>query len=189
MVKQELGDAIDVEWRPFSLEQVNQKVGEEYQVWSEPEEKIPPGIWGLRAGIAARRQGKEQRDRFLLALLRARHVDRRDLGGREVLTEMAQEVGLDMARFIKDLDDRSAVQEIAESHRQAVEEHGVFGTPTFIFPGGGSAFLKMLKPKSTQEAAKSYSTLLELMQNEMLVGEVKRPQPPWPQGGWSSVSS
>ena len=182
MAREGLGDELEVEWKPFSLEQVNQKVGDAYRVWDEPEDQIPPGIWGLRAGIAARRQGREQAGRFLLGLLRARHVDRRDLGDRAVLLEMAQEAGLDVERFVTDLEDREALREIAESHTEAVEKYGVFGTPTFIFAGGSSAFLKMLKPESKEEAARGYATLMELMQGELLVGEMKRPQPPWPKG-------
>ena len=56
-LKQEREDAFTINWKPFSLAQVNQKVGEGYKVWEEPADKLPPGIWGLRAGIAARRQG------------------------------------------------------------------------------------------------------------------------------------
>ncbi len=182
MAKEGLGDelGVEVEWKPFSLEQVNQKVGDDYRVWDEPEDQTPPGVWGLRAGIAARRQGKEEAGRFLLGLLRARHMDRRELGDRAVLLDVAQEAGLDLERFVTDLEDRGALQEIAESHTEAVEKHGVFGTPTFIFAGGGSAFLKMLKPESKEEAARGYSSLMDLMRGDLLVGEVKRPQPPWP---------
>ena len=49
---------IEVNWKPFSLDQVNQKVGDDYTVWSEPEENIPDRVWGLRAGVAAGRQGR-----------------------------------------------------------------------------------------------------------------------------------
>ena len=164
---------------------MNQKVGEGYKVWEEPAENLPPGMWGLRASVAARRQGAEPHDRFLFLLLKARHVDRKELGDKEMLCGVAEEAGLDVARFREDLEDPVTLQEVADSHAEAVEQYGVFGTPTFIFSGGGYAFLKMLRPDNPEDAAKAYDTLMDLMESELFVGEVKRPQPPWPRGVFS----
>ena len=182
MVKQARGDGFTINWKPFSLAQVNQKVGEGYKVWDEPADKQPPGLWGLRASVAASRQGQEQLDRFLFLLLKARHVDRKELGDKEVLRAVAQEAELDVEQFLIDLDDPASLQEVVDSHTEAVEKFGVFGTPTFRFSNGGSAFLKMLRPDTKEQAAKAFDTVMELMESEMFVGEVKRPQPPWPRG-------
>ena len=151
-------------------------------MWEEPADKLPPGIWGLRAGIAARRQGAEQSERFMPLLLKARHVDRKELGDKEVLCAVAEEAELDVARFREDLEDPAVLQEVADSHTEAVEKYGVFGTPTFIFSNGGSAFLKLMRPDSGEEAVKAFDTVMELMSSDLIVGEVKRPQPPWPRG-------
>jgi len=132
--------------------------------------------------VAARRQGAEPHDRFLFLLLKARHVDRKELGDKEMLYGVAQEAGLDVAQFREDLEDPVTLQEVADSHTEAVEQYGVFGTPTFIFSDGGAAFLKMLRPDSAEDAARAYDTLMDLMQRDLFVGEVKRPQPPWPRG-------
>ena len=181
-VKQVYGDDLQVNWKVFCLTQVNQKVGEGYQVWEEPDEKLPADLWGLRAGIAARRQKEELYWRVHLLILRARHEDRKDLGDKEMLRDVALKAGLDVERFMEDLDDRGTLQEIAQSHQEAVEQFGVFGTPTFVFPNGASAFLKLLSPATQEEALKTFETLMVLMENERFVGEVKRPQPPWPKG-------
>ena len=186
MVKQARGGELTINWKPFSLAQVNQKVGEGYKVWEEPADKLPPGVWGLRAGVAANRQGSERLERFLLALLTARHVDRKELGDKEVLRSVAEESGLDVEQFLIDLDDPSTLQEVADSHTEAVERYGVFGTPTFRFSNGGSAFLKILRPDTQEQAAKAYETVMELMEEELFIGEVKRPQPPWPKGVFSN---
>ena len=182
MVREERGDAFKVNWKPFSLAQVNQKIGEGYKVWEEPAEKLPPGVWGLRAGLAAGRQGSEQFERFFSLLLKARHEDRKELGDKEMLKDVAQEAGLDVERFMRDLEDPSTLQQVAESHTEAVEEHGAFGTPTFVFPNGASGYLKMLPPEGKEQAVKAFDTVMELMEGEAFVGEVKRPQPPWPKG-------
>ena len=181
-LKQVYGDDLQVAWKPFSLSQVNQQEGDGYRVWDEPDEKLPAAVWGLRAGIAAQRQGGEPYERFHVLLLKARHEDRKELGDKEVLRSVAQEAGLDVERFMEDLEDRSALQEIARSHEEAVEKHGVFGTPTFLFANGASAFLKMFKPATREEADSSFKTLVALIRDERFVGEVKRPQPPWPKG-------
>ncbi len=173
---------VEVTWRPFSLEQVNQKVGPDYQAWSEPDETLNGSLWGLRAGQAARRQGEDALRAYLPLLLRARHEDRSDLGDKELLKRLAGEAGLDADRFAQDLDDRSTLDEIAASHRQAVEERGVFGTPTFVFEGGGAAFVKLIRPQTDEQAGSAFDSLVNLVQNDLFVGEVKRPQPPWPKG-------
>ena len=177
------GDApIDIHWKPFSLDQVNQKVGDDYTVWSEPEENIPDRVWGLRAGVAAQRQGDEAMQRFLPMLLRARHEDRKNLGDIEVLKAVAQEAGLDVARFERDVKDRSSLDDVAKSHTEAVEQHGVFGTPTFVFEGGGSAFVKLIRPETPEQAEKAFDHVMGLIEADTYIGEIKRPQPPWPKG-------
>ena len=176
-------EPLEVTWKPFSLAQVNQKTGDaDYRAWSEPDESLDQSLWGLRAGQAARRQGEDALRAFLPLLLSARHQDRVDLNDTVVLQRIAGEAGLDVERFTADLNDRSTLDEIAESHTHAVEELGVFGTPTFVFEGGGSAFLKLIRPQESAQALSAFNSLVGLMRDEVFVGEVKRPQPPWPKG-------
>jgi protein-disulfide isomerase-like protein with CxxC motif len=173
---------IEINWMPFSLEQVNQKVGDDYHAWSEDDENLNESLWGLRAGQAAKRQGEDAMRRYMPLLLKARHEDRKDLGDRDLLKQLATEAGLDIARFEKDLDDRTTLDEIAASHTAAVEERGVFGTPTFVFENGASAFLKLIRPRTPEEANSAFDSLIQIMKSDIFVGEIKRPQPPWPKG-------
>ena len=184
LVKQARGgeEPIELNWKPFSLDQVNQKVGEDYKVWSEPEENIPDRVWGLRAGVAAGRQGDDALRRFMPLLLKARHDGRENLGDMAVLTRVAGEAGLDVERFERDVKDRSSLEEVAASHEAAVEEHGVFGTPTFVFENGTSTFLKLIRPDTPEQADAAFDHVLGLMEANAYVGEIKRPQPPWPKG-------
>jgi predicted DsbA family dithiol-disulfide isomerase len=73
------------------------------------------------------------------------------------------------------------MRELSESHTKAVEEYGAFGVPTFVFDGGNPAFLKMFIPPDEQ-AVEIYDSLLKTMSQFAHVGELKRPQPPWPHG-------
>lgn len=186
-VKQAHGgqEPIDITWKPFALNQVNQKVGPDYKVWDEPEDKQPSGLWGLRAGVAASHQGNEALKRFLPLLLKARHIERKEVNDLALLKRLAGEAALDVERFERDLRDPSSLQEVVASHTKAVAELGVFGTPTFIFPNGAAAFLKMLRPDTAEEASKAYDSLIAMMQGSKFIGEVKRPQPPWPRGAFT----
>ena len=184
MVKEAKGGEapIEINWKPFSLDQVNQKVGDDYTVWTESDEDLPDRTWGLRAGVAAGRQGDDALRRFMPLLLRARHEDRKNLGDMDVLKEAAAAAGLDVERFERDVKDRSSLDEVAKSHTKAVEEHGVFGTPTFVFEDGTSAFLKLVRPDTPADALAAYDHVMGVMESSAYVGEIKRPQPPWPKG-------
>ena len=172
---------LEITWKPFSLEQVNQKVGPDYHAWAEPDEALNPSLWGLRAGVAAGRQGPEALRAFLPLLLRARHERRMELNDAAGLRALAQEAGLDVARFEADLADRSTLDEIAASHAEA-REMGVFGTPTIVAEGGYPVFLKMIRPRTGEEAAAAWEGVKGLIGGLTFVAEVKRPQPPWPKG-------
>lgn len=164
------------------MEQVNQKIGPDYKAWDEKDEDLNGSLWGLRAGVAAKRQGEDAMRRYMPFLLKARHEERKDLGDKELLKSLAAEAGLDVDQFAKDLDDRTTLDDIAASHKEAVEDRGVFGTPTFVFENGASAFLKLIKPKTPEQAEKAFDSLINVMSSDLFVGEVKRPQPPWPKG-------
>jgi hypothetical protein len=183
-VRETTGQEVEVDWQPFSLAQINSKdKGEDFKYWEQPEviNGSDKTFLAHRAGLAAKRQGKAQFDSFFMALLKSRHEEKKDLMEPEVIQEAAARAGLDLGRFQEDLADPDLLREIAESHTRAVEEHGAFGVPTYVFPGGGAAFIKMFIPPDEQ-AAEVYVSLTKMVSELHHVGEVKRPQPPWPHG-------
>ena len=182
-VEESTGDTVDIDWQPFLLAQINSDEGAEYKVWEQPEivDGSDKTLMAHQAGLAAKRQGKEAFQSFFITLLKARHEDKVDLNDPAVITEAAQSSGLDLARFREDLADPDLLKELGESHTKAVEEYGAFGVPTFVFPGGQSAFLKMFIPPDEQ-AAEMFESLTKTMSEFVHVGELKRPQPPWPHG-------
>ena len=176
-VKEGSGQEPNVDWQPFALDQANSKEGPDWKAWEQP-----GALLALRAGEAARRQGRESFNAFFMAMLKARHEDRRNLEEEETVLDAATAAGLDLARFREDLADKQLYEDIARSHTKAVEEHGAFGVPTFVFPNGSSTFLKSYAPPTNEEAVEMYDSLWKVMENWKYVGEMKRPQPPWPQG-------
>lgn len=177
-------DLLEINWKAFSLEQANQSEGSDWKVWDQPDDYPSKGLWAQRAAEAAKRQGNELFQAFHLNLLKARHEDRKDLNDRDMLSDVAKRSGLDTNLFQSHLSDRSVLESLAHDHSVAVDKYGVFGTPTFVFENGSSAFLKLLKPPE-DEAVNTFENLLELMQQRLYVGELKRPQPPWPKGAYS----
>ncbi len=172
-----------VDWQPFSLAQVNSDQGEEFSYWEQPgaRDGTDHTLLALRAGLAAGRQGPECFDTFFMTLLTARHKEKRDLMDPAVVQGAAQASGLDIMRFRQDLADPALLRQMGESHTRAVEEHGVFGVPTVVFPNGHAAFLKMFVPPQAESVA-VFDALVPVIGGIKHVGEIKRPQPPWPKG-------
>lgn len=177
--KQQYGNKLQTQWRGFLLEQANNKQGPDWKLWEQPFDYPSRSLPALKAAEASRRQGSDAFDRFHLALLKARHEDKKNITDISVLTEVARSSGLDPDKMHRDAKDEELLQKIVSDHTEAVEKFGVFGTPTFVFPNGSAAFLKLLRPPD-EDASGLLDLLSELMGNRAYVGEIKRPQPPWP---------
>lgn len=182
-VEESTGESVDIDWQPFLLAQANNDKGQEDKIWERPEiiDGSDNALLAHRAGLAAKRQGDEAFASFFIALLRLRHEDKKDLADPAVIEEAAKNAGIDYARLREDITDPTLLKDLAESHTTAVEEVGAFGVPTFVFPSGKSAFLKMFIPPDEQ-AVEIYESLFKTMSEFAHVGELKRPQPPWPHG-------
>lgn len=181
-VKNVYGDNLDITWKNFSLEQVNSKQGPEWKIWDQPEDYRSRGLPALRAGEAARKQGKEAFERFHRDLLHARHGEvRHNIADTDVLVELATSAGLDVEKFKEDLADRELLKNVARDHTEAVEQKGIFGTPTFVFKSGGSSYLKMFIPPEEDDLS-LFDSFIKMTRDSLYLGEIKRPQPPWPKG-------
>ena len=177
-MKEAFGDRLRIEWHSFPLEQVNSTQGPEWKLWEQPDEYKSRGLWAFRGGEAARLQGKELFERFHMALLRARHVEKRDIANPEVLIEVALEAGLDVDRFRQDLPNRNLLAKIGEDYVWGVKEHGVWGTPTLVFNGRQAAYLKVRSAPPPEEAVKLFEELFDIIYRRPYVVEVKRPREP-----------
>lgn len=174
-MKETYGDRLHVQWHSFPLEQINSVQGPEWKLWEQPDEYRSKGLWAFRAAEAARLQGEEAFDRFRMALLRARHVDKRDVADRAVLTETAREAGLDLGRFQRDLADRSLMTKIGEDYERGVQDYGIWGTPTLVFDGGQSAYLKIRPAPPAEDSVRVFEELRDVI-NRPYVIEIKRPR-------------
>jgi len=177
-VKEDMGTKLTINWKYFSLEQVNSQHGSQWKIWEQPEDYPSRGLRAFWAAEAARHQGEVTFRSFHIALLRARHEQGRDIADMNTLIEVGESVDLDMTQFQKDLGDRRLLAKLGEDHTFAVETLGVFGTPTLVFPERQAIFLKMSPPSSHEECLSVFTELRYLVDQRRYIQEIKRPQRP-----------
>lgn len=93
-----------------------------------------PAFDAVRA--AARQLGDDQVHAFDQRLRRAFFAESRNIGRPEVLLEIAQEAGLDLARFERDLDDPTVREAVLAEAQLGYDHYGVRGTPTLMLEDG-----------------------------------------------------
>lgn len=181
-----LGEELDsppvVNWRYFSLAQVNYKARDDWKVWNAPAQdtdweaqKYARGLRCFWASAAARAQGPDAFARYHVALVRAIHAERQELPSFDPLVELAREQKLDVAQFRDALRDRELLQQLADDHT-AGEAHEVFGVPTFAFGDAVPAYLKLAKVLEPAEAVQFWGEYRQIVADRPYVAEIKRPQ-------------
>lgn len=169
------GREVDVSWRYFSLAQVNSK-DDGWTVWAAPATEKVRGRLAFQAAEAARRQGRFES--LHMPLLSARHLDGRDLDEPAVVEDVVAAAGLDMTRFRAELVAPDILDGLARDHTEGVGVHGVFGTPTFVFENGASAYVRLAKPADGGTPVEVFDRLLEVAAGETRILEIKRPVRP-----------
>ncbi len=175
-VKEEMGAKLTINWKYFSLEQINNQQGPQWKIWEQAEDYRSRGLRAFGAAEAARHQGEAAFSSFHIALLRARHEQNRDIADMKTLIEVAESVKLEMPQFQKDLSDRQLLAKLAEDHTFAVETLGVFGTPTLVFPERQAVFLKMSPPPPPEESLSVFAEVRHLAEQRQYIKEIKKPQ-------------
>ena len=157
---------------------MNSKEGPEWRVWDQPDDYPSRGLPAFRALEAARLQGEEAYERMHFALLEGRHEHRKDFTDPDDIEELARGAGLDLERFNRDRADRTLLKRVAEDHMLGVSQHGVFGTPTFVFENGASFFMRIKAHEDAERAARTFDTLYQTFVDQSNIDEVKRPRKP-----------
>lgn len=167
--------SLGVRWRYFSLTQVNSR-NHGWTVWGAPASEPVRGRLAFKAAEAARRQGRF--DVFHPALLNARHRDRLDIDDVAIVEQVVVDSGLDLERFRTDIASSSIIEALASDHQHAVATHGVFGTPTFVFPNGSIAYVRLSDAPTGADALRVFDRLLAVAADEPQILEIKRPTKP-----------
>ena len=173
---------LDLTLRHFSLEQGNhpdnQGLPKKAPAWKLVEQPLdgPPSLRAFLASHAARQQGKAPHLRFALELLRLRHQERRRLD-EETLVEAVGRAGLDLERFMADLEDEESRRLELAADLEAAGELGVFATPTFVLPSGDAAYFRFTQLTTEPELAVNlWELLTAVLHNGAHIETIRRLQ-------------
>ncbi|GGO35395.1 DsbA family protein [Deinococcus humi] len=169
--------------RHFSLVQGNHvdNAGQQEPVWWLTDQ---PGDAGQRAqqtsllaflaAGAAARQGEEQSWNFTLALFRAVHEEKKPMDEDAVMAA-ARVAKLDLEQFAADRKDDAGLRASLRAELAEAAELGVFGTPTFVLPGGEAAYYRFENLTRELGTARQWWNLYgEVLHSDAGIATVKR---------------
>jgi len=137
-----------VNWRFFSLEEVNRPEGKKH-----PWERAWSYGWSMmRIGALLRRQDMALLDAWYAQAGRALHVEGRKPHDPAVARQLLAELDLDPALVDEAIADPTTGDEVLAEHRRVVESGG-FGVPTLFFPDGQCLFGPVLLDPPSGAAA------------------------------------
>jgi hypothetical protein len=145
------GGRYEADFRAFSLSQVHLEEGAE-PVWTA--ERPASGVLALQWGLAVRDALPDHFPAAHLALFAARHDHGRDLNDPDVLRAAVAAAGLDPDEVEKLVAGGRPGAALAADHTWAVDQHHVFGVPTFV-TGERAVFVRLMQRPASSEAARS----------------------------------
>ena len=141
----------DVKFVPFSLNQAHVEEGG-VDVWDDPDKQDV-----LLAPAAAVVVRDQYPDKFLavhLAFFTARHDEGRDIREREVVADILTEAGVDAEAVLAEVDSGGPIDTLRKEHEAAVNDHRVFGVPTFIVDDRAVFVRLMHRPNGDAEVGR-----------------------------------
>jgi hypothetical protein len=166
---------VEVEWRFFSLEEVNRVEGKKH-----PWERDWSYGWGmLRVAAGLRRQegGNDLVDRYYATAGRWLHEQGRKPHSPDAAREVLVEIGVDPALVDEALADPTTTDEVRADH-DAVLALGGFGVPTLVFPSGRALYGPVVVPAPTGDDAVALWDLVRGWDRFPHLYEIKRPKAP-----------
>jgi predicted DsbA family dithiol-disulfide isomerase len=164
---------LDLEWKTFSLENVN--LPEDMpadELWATPTERR--GLFPVAAAKWIQTQAPEKLGEYVTAMFNARHVDKEKIGQPIVTARVLSGIGLDGDAIVADITEDSKWLEAARADHDEADELGVFGVPTFVFPGAAPAFTRLLEVTEGKRAVEIYEHV-RTAASDPTIHELKRP--------------
>jgi len=168
-VRDQLG--LTVNWRFFSLEEINLREGKKHP-W---EREWSYGWSMMRIGALLRRDGTHLLDAWYARAGRALHVDGKKPHQPDVARHLLAEIGADPDVVDRALADPTTHDEIHAEHDRVVAAGG-FGVPTLFFPDGQCLFGPVLIDPPTGAAALRLWNAVTAWLEFPHVYEVQRPK-------------
>ncbi|MCX6482483.1 MAG: DsbA family protein [Mycobacterium sp.] len=176
---------LQVNWRFFSLEEINRVEGKKHP-W---EREWSYGWSMMRIGALLRRRSMADVDAWYERAARALHVEGHKPHEKAVARHLLEEIGLDPGLVDQAIADPTTNDEVLADHQRVVDAAG-YGVPTLFFPDGQCLFGPVLIDPPTGEAAvrlwdavvawTEFPHLYELQRpktgaDELLIGQTFRP--------------
>ena len=162
---------LTLEWRTFSISEVNRVEGTPSPF--EDPEITSISVLALALAHAARGTDGADFEKYHEAVFAAMHDDGQHLD-RQALLSIAAEAGVDTEDF--EHDRTRWLRAMVNEHRLAETGFSVFGTPTLIVgTGGASVFVKLAVLPSPGEEQRVWESLCCLAACHPEVLEIKRP--------------
>lgn len=159
-----------VEWRTFSLKEVNKEPDE--PSWLEADSTPSLSVLAQALAHAAR---EADFHRYHHAVFEAMHGEERRLGEADFFA-IAVEAGVDVEAFRAERG--SWVARVGAEHYDAVERIGAYGTPTVVLDGA-AAYLRLAEvPRSEAEARAVVDGLDGIASSPANLVEIFRPPEP-----------
>ena len=166
------GDDVDVRFSPFSLTE-NSSASSDRRVWElPPGPGMPSGVLALLWSLAVRDAQPERFASFHLAVFGARHDDGADINDPSVLASIARSIGVDVNEIEQAVASGRPSRKLADEHTSLVEEHGVFGVPTFI-SGDEAVFVRFMERHKASDLDRVLSMI-----DDPTINEFKRTRIP-----------
>ena len=168
-VRDQLG--LTVNWRFFSLEEVNRVEGKKHP-W---EREWSYGWSMMRIGALLRRTDMALLDQWYAAAGKALHVDGHKPHEPAVARHLLAEMGLDPALVDAAIADTTTHDEVRAEHQRVIDAGG-YGVPTLIFPDGQALFGPVLLDPPTGDAAVRLWNAVTAWREFPQLFEVQRPK-------------
>lgn len=137
------GSDVDFRFLAFSLDQAHVEEGEP-PVWDREPADWGTGTLALLYGIAIRDNFPEKFLDAHVELFAQRHDHGLKLGHEEVLEAAVERVGLDVEAVKAEAWSGRPLKTLIAEHTEAVEQHAVFGVPTYI-EGEEAVFIRFME--------------------------------------------
>ena len=171
---QSQGISLDITWIPFSLALNNSRKEN-----SNVNFKQNKANWNAFVFFEwVQLKYPDKTFEVIQEIFKARHQLGNDHNSLTTLEKVALSCGLERI-VIKDiLKDKELYDSVEKKHFNGVKL-GVFGVPTLVYDNNNIVFIKMLLPDD-KDVKNILYTLETLIEKQTIIGEIKRPQPPWP---------
>ncbi len=166
---------VQVEWKFFSLEEINREEGKKHP-W---EREWSFGWSQMRiAALVKREQGNDALDRWYEGMGKAFHEDARPTHDPDVHREVLTELGFDPALVEQAIADPTTTDDVRHDHDLVVGTYAGWGVPILVFPSDRAMFGPVVVPAPTGAEALRLWDLVIAWQEFPHLYELQQPKRP-----------